>query len=361
MICNKCNAPVKEGEKFCPGCGNDLSVNPPVQGEVNNQVVEQPVVDNQLVESAMVNSEPTNVGAPVNTTPTQDKVNVWLVILSWFIPLAGLIIFFVQKKSSPKTAKASGICALISAVLSVVITVACFSLIFTTFNVVKNEAKEDMDTMIEDVLDKADEIIEDTEDKMDEIEGNISSGDSVLDDTTSSTPSDTTSTVTVSNDWKQYQIGIKNKVYTLPMSYNDLTTATGFTIKSTYANLTLPNNHYALVNLYKNDKLALYIELFNNSGLEAKYIESRVTRVSQTKYQVSQGADAIVFPGGLKVGDAITDAQIITLFGQPNDLKDNGSSKQYTYLSDTTWTTTNNYKIKLVDGVIDEIQLDNRK
>ena len=122
MVCNKCNAPVNEGEKFCPGCGNDLSVNPPVQGDINTQPVEQAVVNND--------TSSVNVGNAVNVVPTQDKVNIWLVILSWFIPLAGLIIFFVQKKTSPKTAKASGICALISALLSLVVVILSFSLLF---------------------------------------------------------------------------------------------------------------------------------------------------------------------------------------------------------------------------------------
>ena len=71
-------------------------------------------------------------------------------------------------------------------------------------------------------------------------------------------------------------------------------------------------------------------------------------------------SDKIIFPGGLKVGDSITDAKLTELFGVPNDSKDYSGSKQYTYLSDTTWTTTNNFKISVVDGVIDEIQLDHR-
>ena len=364
MMCNKCNAPVNDGEKFCPGCGNDLSVDPPVQSNINNQPSGEKI-DSHLNEQPVVNNVQ-NIGVNVNSANVQDKVNVWLVILSWFIPLAGLIIFLVQKKTSPKTAKASGICALISALLSVVVTIASFALIFSTFNVVKNNAKDDMDSMIEDVLDKADQIMEEAEDQMDELEDELEdeiySGDTSIGDTSSTTtPSDSATTVTVDADWKKYLFSINNKVYALPMSYNDFKVASGFTIKDTYINMILPNNHYAPVNLYKNDKLALYIEVFNNSGVEAKYVDSRVTRISQTKYQVSQGADKIVFPGGLKVGDAITDAQIITLFGQPNDLKDNGSSKQYTYLSDTTWTTTNNFKIKLVNGIIDEIQLDNRR
>ena len=342
MVCNKCNAPVNEGEKFCPGCGNDLSVNPPVQGDVNTQPVEQAVVNND--------ASSVNVGNAVNVVPTQDKVNIWLVILSWFIPLAGLIIFFVQKKTSPKTAKASGICALISALLSIVGVVLSFSLLFGAMNFAVETTKD----TAEEIIDQAGSQIEDIEDMLDEnLETNIT--------TDSSTTTDSTTTnVAVSNDWKQYQFGIGDKVYTLPMSYNDFKTASGFTIKDMYINMVLANNHYAPVNLYKNDKLALYIELFNNSGAELKYVDSSVTRISQTKYQVSQGADKIVFPGGLKVGDAITEAQLTALFGAPSEAKDYSGSKQYIYVSDTTWTTTNNFKINVIDGVIDEIQLDHR-
>lgn len=342
MVCNKCNSQVQEGSQFCPNCGNDMT-SPTVENTVVNDVNNQ----------GNINPEQNLGNVPGGQVQnTQDKVNIWLVILSWFIPLAGLIIFFVQKKTSPKTAKASGICALISALLSIVVVVIlCFSLIFGSLNY----AIESTDDTAQEIIEQAESQIKDAQDMLDDnLNTNTEKDESITSD------SSTTTNVNVSNDWKQYQFGINGKVYTLPMSYNDFKIASGFTIKDTYLNMVLPNNHYAPVNLYKNDKLALYIELFNKSGAEAKYVESNVTRISQTKYQVSQGADKIIFPGGLKVGDSITEAKLTELFGVPNDSKDYSGNKQYTYLSDTTWTTTNNFKINVKDGVIDEIQLDHR-
>ncbi|MCM1113976.1 MAG: DUF5067 domain-containing protein [Clostridium sp.] len=58
---------------------------------------------------------------PMNNMPPQEKkANVGLAILSFLIPLAGLIIFLTQKDKKPKTAKASGICALVSFILYIV-------------------------------------------------------------------------------------------------------------------------------------------------------------------------------------------------------------------------------------------------
>ena len=340
MVCNKCNTQVQEGSQFCPNCGNDMTKTT-VENNATNNMNQQTVGSEQNMESVPMN----NVNQPV-----QDKVNIWLVLLSWFIPLAGLIIFFVQKKTSPKTSKASGICALISALLSIVVVILSFSLLFGAMNF----AFESTKNKTEEIIDQAESQIEDIEDMLDEeLETDI------ITDSSTTTDSTTTS-VAVSNDWKQYQFGIGDKVYTLPMSYNDFKTASGFAMKEEYANKVLSNNYYSLVNLYKNDKLALHIELFNKSGADLKYVDSNVTRISQTKYQVSQGADKIIFPGGIKVGDAITEAQLTTLFGAPNEAKDYSSGKQYVYVSDTTWTTTNNFKINVIDGVIDEIQLDHR-
>lgn len=53
--------------------------------------------------------------------PIEEKASVGLAILSFFIPLAGLIIFLTKKNDRPKTAKVSGICALVSFILNIVI------------------------------------------------------------------------------------------------------------------------------------------------------------------------------------------------------------------------------------------------
>lgn len=52
--------------------------------------------------------------------PVEQKANVGLAILSFLIPIAGLIIFLVEKDKKPKTAKASGICALISFIINII-------------------------------------------------------------------------------------------------------------------------------------------------------------------------------------------------------------------------------------------------
>lgn len=55
--------------------------------------------------------------------PQEEKASVGLAILSFIIPLAGLIIFLTKKDTRPKTAKVSGICALVSVILNIVLSV----------------------------------------------------------------------------------------------------------------------------------------------------------------------------------------------------------------------------------------------
>ncbi len=55
--------------------------------------------------------------------PKEEKASVGLAILSFFIPLAGLIIFITDKSKKPKTAKVCGICALVSFIISVAFSV----------------------------------------------------------------------------------------------------------------------------------------------------------------------------------------------------------------------------------------------
>lgn len=52
--------------------------------------------------------------------PKEEKASVGLAILSFIIPIAGLIIFLVNKKKKPKTAKVSGICALVGFILGII-------------------------------------------------------------------------------------------------------------------------------------------------------------------------------------------------------------------------------------------------
>lgn len=55
--------------------------------------------------------------------PQEEKANVGLSILSFFIPIVGLILYLTKKDSKPKTAKACGKCALACVIINIIITI----------------------------------------------------------------------------------------------------------------------------------------------------------------------------------------------------------------------------------------------
>lgn len=55
--------------------------------------------------------------------PQEEKANVGLAILSFIIPIVGLILYLTKKDSQPKTAKACGKCALACVIINIVITI----------------------------------------------------------------------------------------------------------------------------------------------------------------------------------------------------------------------------------------------
>lgn len=67
---------------------------------------------------------------PQPMQPTEEKVSVGFAILSYFVPIAGLIIYLTMKDSRPKTAKVSGKCAIASVVINVVISILVWVIIF---------------------------------------------------------------------------------------------------------------------------------------------------------------------------------------------------------------------------------------
>ncbi|MDE6766578.1 MAG: Ltp family lipoprotein, partial [Eubacterium sp.] len=55
--------------------------------------------------------------------PQEQKANVGLAILSFFIPIVGIILYFTQKNEKPKTAKACGKAALACIIISFIFTI----------------------------------------------------------------------------------------------------------------------------------------------------------------------------------------------------------------------------------------------
>ncbi len=83
--------------------------------------------------------------------PVEQKASVGLAILSFFIPLAGLIIYLTKKNDRPKTAKVSGICALVSFLLCIIITVI-FCVTFGLFATKVAENPNQLDSYIQDAI-----------------------------------------------------------------------------------------------------------------------------------------------------------------------------------------------------------------
>ena len=319
MICKWCNKEVQNNSQFCVHCGKELNDN-------INHLDSNMVGENQSVMS----------------TNSNEKVNIGLVILSWFIPLVGLILFLTNRKEKSKTAKACGICALVSFILNFIIIIVFFAfgfyLIFDNIKDVNNQTGIYND----------DKIIVDNDEEAD---ANDSGNDDVI-------------VGDVTSDWKKYEVSINGTNISLPLTYDKLSKMTGFTYKSPYLKSYLEGGYYTNLNMYDNDKLALYVDVLNDTKNDLLYTDCKITRISQTKYQLSNTDVVVIFPGGLRAGQKITEAEIISLFGNPDDTSEYSSegyeTKTYKYLEDSRYTTLNKYEIRVVNGVIDELELNKR-
>lgn len=92
---------------------NNYQYNTPLQGQ-------QPPQQNDQ------NYNPFNGSMPP-MPPQEEKASVGLAILSYLIPLVGLILYLTKKDSRPKTAKACGKCALASVIINIVLTIILYA------------------------------------------------------------------------------------------------------------------------------------------------------------------------------------------------------------------------------------------
>lgn len=90
-------------------------------------------------------------GAYPPQPPVEEKANVGLAILSFIIPLAGLIIFLTSRKEKPKTAKVSGICALVSFIIGIVLSIVITTVgSFLIADRVADDYISDFDSYVDD-------------------------------------------------------------------------------------------------------------------------------------------------------------------------------------------------------------------
>ena len=300
MTCKKCGREIADGIKFCPNCGQAV-VEETTVSQPNETI--QPVTSNQpFVEPQ---PSPVNNAAPATEQKKSSKAPIIIICVVLFIfvilPFIFVLLFMGIIKKSGESVRN----------------------ITTTRN--------------------SDIIIERT--------------------TTPEEPTTTESIIKEAN-WKNYNVTVNGKGLTLPCSYAEFSSITGASMKDTQADNSIDRNYYMIANLYKNDKLAMSIEILNDTAGTIKQKDAKVTRVSQTKYNKTSADTDIVFPGGLKPGMTVDEETIKKALGTPTDIKnyESGNYKSVTYIynADTTYTTTNYYKITVVNGVIDDLTLDHR-
>ena len=172
-------------------------------------------------------------------------------------------------------------------------------------------------------------------------------------------------TTDVPSDWKEYKVSINDNLITLPTPYENIENITKWKVKADYESTTVPKDHYTFLSLYKDEKLALNVDVSNNKEDNLKYNECDVTKITQTQYQSNLGVEKVTFPGNLQVGMTMTKDKLISKIGKPTKIDSyaNGTyiSQTYKYIENKDETSKNYYSIKIVNGKIEELALDHGK
>ncbi|MCM1286570.1 MAG: DUF5067 domain-containing protein [Acetobacter sp.] len=87
----------------------------------NNNQFNEPQIDNQ--PQGNYYNQPV-----VNNLPQEKKASVGLAILSYLIPIVGLILYLTKKDDKPKTAKVCGKCALASFIINIALVIIMYAI-----------------------------------------------------------------------------------------------------------------------------------------------------------------------------------------------------------------------------------------
>ena len=165
----------------------------------------------------------------------------------------------------------------------------------------------------------------------------------------------------VSNEWKEYVISVYNKTIKLPKAYERVEALSGFKLDPNL-NSYMKANSNDIINMFVEDKLALYVYVKNDKDEEIEYKDSKVIGIWQSKYQVETNhAEKIIFPGNLVVGQDMNKDTLVSLFGEPSNVRntnlENYISEDYYYYEDEKSVTEKFYRITVVNGRISDLYL----
>lgn len=120
--CMYCNSQIEDGLKFCTNCGAALPVEAPLDQELQNASLQQPYQQPAYQQPQI--QQPYQQPGAAPASAVQDSGSIGWVILGFFIPIVGLILFLVWKNTKPQCAKMAGIGAIVGFCLSVVVNMS---------------------------------------------------------------------------------------------------------------------------------------------------------------------------------------------------------------------------------------------
>lgn len=356
MYCKHCSMQIPNGSVYCPECGaNQMTENTPRQTDINTQPQNTGYAPNQPVYSP-------------NPVPVEeDKSSVGMNILSFFFPIVGIIYYFCMKKEKPKKAKGTLKTAIISIAVSVVLSIIGAIIAFIGASVAIGGAISNGDfegkyeyeysAPYNEYHYSSDDANDDNYDHNEDVAPPAAESPTV-----SASQSDRTD-VNASSKWTDYTVYINGIKVTIPMSYKDFMKATGCTLKdSDDAETTLKSNYYTFISVVDQYGKRISIEVYNGGSGVKTITECTVIGLTDYKHDSSDKSD-IVFAGGLRAGDSITEAKLLELFGQPDKTwysKDDadGDSFSYTYYENyDKYYSNREFVITVYDGIINDIEI----
>lgn len=300
MYCAKCGNQLPENAAMCPNCGT-------------------PIVSNSKFGEST--QQPQN--SPVYQQPTVvDKSNIGLNILSFFVPIFGIIWYFVKREKKPKEAKGTLKTAIAGVVVNFAIILLSFIFVFVGTGLVLGGMEA---ATPETTVAAMDNPVFSTQEQGSETAEDL------------------------------YSLSISGQNIKLPIELTAFENATGFRVNDSESNaydIVLQPGEHKTVTEKHYQGTEVFLEIFNNSSSPKALGYCTVVGISQ---YVNSG-NPITFANGMQVGQSMTKSDVLSAFGEPSDLTESDGYVRLTYYEDfTQYASKRMFVITLENGIVTEI------